>query len=314
MAELADDYWPPKDSGCRSTCRKPRGRRSGGVVATATSGPRRYRPWHDPRLRDRHHAVDGRGVPFKGGGRVVKNVAGYDFCKLLTGSLGTLGVIAQVTLKHQAPAPTLGLWPASSAIGRWPRPVGRHWSHRALRPAAIEIVAGPAWKRLSADWRISRSVALAARWPRRTTTEVTWMIEQFAAEWRADGVARSDTIDAGTGCRHLASADRVSGGAEPTAAAARGDQGQRAAERRRRFCPPGARDRCRLLGSGPRRQRRRYRAICRISGGGDVRGADRPFAAGGRRGRGACHGVIVDSCQRVDAPGGLGPDHGRRRG
>jgi glycolate oxidase FAD binding subunit len=45
------------------------------------------------------HAVDGRGVPFKGGGRVVKNVAGYDFCKLLTGSLGTLGVITQLALK-----------------------------------------------------------------------------------------------------------------------------------------------------------------------------------------------------------------------
>ena len=45
------------------------------------------------------HAVDGRGVAFKGGGRVVKNVAGYDFCKLLTGSLGTLGVITQLALK-----------------------------------------------------------------------------------------------------------------------------------------------------------------------------------------------------------------------
>ena len=44
-------------------------------------------------------AVDGRGTLFHGGGRVVKNVAGYDFCKLLTGSLGTLAVITQVTLR-----------------------------------------------------------------------------------------------------------------------------------------------------------------------------------------------------------------------
>ena len=51
----------------------------GGVVATAWSGPRRY-GWGQ--VRDYVigiSAVDGRGLPFKGGGRVVKNVAGYDF-------------------------------------------------------------------------------------------------------------------------------------------------------------------------------------------------------------------------------------------
>ena len=55
----------------------------GGVVATNWSGPRRY---GYGTIRDYVigiNAVDGRGTPFKGGGRVVKNVAGYDFCKLL---------------------------------------------------------------------------------------------------------------------------------------------------------------------------------------------------------------------------------------
>ncbi len=71
----------------------------GGVVASATSGPRRF--GHGA-IRDfviGLSAVDGRGVPFKAGGRVVKNVAGYDLCKLLTGSRGALAVITQVTLK-----------------------------------------------------------------------------------------------------------------------------------------------------------------------------------------------------------------------
>ena len=71
----------------------------GGVIATNTSGARRYA---NGTMRDYVigiRAVDGQGITYNGGGRVVKNVAGYDFCKLLTGSLGTLGIISQVTLK-----------------------------------------------------------------------------------------------------------------------------------------------------------------------------------------------------------------------
>ena len=88
MRRLCANRWPPRTSGCRSTCRKPTRATLGGVVATNWSGPRRY---GYGTMRDYVigiSAVDGRGMPFKGGGRVVKNVAGYDFCKLLTGSLG----------------------------------------------------------------------------------------------------------------------------------------------------------------------------------------------------------------------------------
>ena len=71
----------------------------GGVLATNTSGPRRY---GYGTLRDYVigiSALNDDGREFKAGGRVVKNVAGYDLCKLLVGSLGTLGIITQVTLK-----------------------------------------------------------------------------------------------------------------------------------------------------------------------------------------------------------------------
>jgi glycolate oxidase FAD binding subunit len=71
----------------------------GGVLATNVSGPRRF--GHGT-LRDYVigiSALNNEGQIFKAGGRVVKNVAGYDLCKLLVGSLGTLGVITQVTLK-----------------------------------------------------------------------------------------------------------------------------------------------------------------------------------------------------------------------
>src|SRR5207245_10601857 len=71
----------------------------GGAIATNASGPRRY---GFGTFRDYVigiSVVNDEGQEVKAGGRVVKNVAGYDLCKLYIGSLGTLGVISQVTLK-----------------------------------------------------------------------------------------------------------------------------------------------------------------------------------------------------------------------
>jgi glycolate oxidase FAD binding subunit len=71
----------------------------GGILATNTSGPRRYA---FGTLRDYVigiSVINDEGQEVKAGGRVVKNVAGYDLCKLYIGSLGTLGIITQVTLK-----------------------------------------------------------------------------------------------------------------------------------------------------------------------------------------------------------------------
>lgn len=71
----------------------------GGIIATNTSGPRRlgYGTLRDYVIGI--SAINDEGREFKAGGRVVKNVAGYDLCKLLVGSLGTLGIITQATFK-----------------------------------------------------------------------------------------------------------------------------------------------------------------------------------------------------------------------
>jgi glycolate oxidase FAD binding subunit len=71
----------------------------GGCIATGLSGPRR--PYAGA-ARDFVLGVrilDGKGDDLKFGGQVMKNVAGYDVSRLVTGSLGTLGVLLEVSLK-----------------------------------------------------------------------------------------------------------------------------------------------------------------------------------------------------------------------
>ena len=71
----------------------------GGMIGAGLAGPRRIKAGG---VRDHllgAHAVSGFGDSFKTGGRVVKNVTGYDLCKLLAGSFGTLAVMTEVTLK-----------------------------------------------------------------------------------------------------------------------------------------------------------------------------------------------------------------------
>lgn len=94
QAELAKEgQWLPIDVA------SPEKATLGGAVAVNASGPRRY---GYGTLRDYVIGISfvtDDGVEVKAGGRVVKNVAGYDLMKLQIGALGTLGVVTQLTLK-----------------------------------------------------------------------------------------------------------------------------------------------------------------------------------------------------------------------
>lgn len=82
----------------------------GGCIASGLSGPRRP---YSGSVRDfvlGVNMLDGRGQQLKFGGQVMKNVAGYDVSRLMTASLGTLGVLLDVSLKVlPRPAATLSL-------------------------------------------------------------------------------------------------------------------------------------------------------------------------------------------------------------
>ncbi len=162
----------------------------GGIIATNTSGARRYA---NGTLRDYVigiSAVDGRGVTFHGGGRVVKNVAGYDFCKLLTGSLGTLGVITQVTLRVK-PIPEISRFVTC-------RVQNLETADRLLEslvttqvePSAIELLAGPIWKNDPVLGSLpDRNAAHIAVGLEGNADEVQWMCDTLRNEWRKLDIA-----------------------------------------------------------------------------------------------------------------------------
>jgi glycolate oxidase FAD binding subunit len=112
----------------------------GGVIAANVSGPRRFGLGT---LRDYLiglTAVDASGRTFHAGGRVVKNVAGYDLCKLMVGSWGTLAVLTEVTLKV-LPIPETQAWMWSS----WDSATKLDAALAALltsetRPLAVEVL------------------------------------------------------------------------------------------------------------------------------------------------------------------------------
>lgn len=106
----AENQWLPIDIPLMSTI--------GGAIACDVSGPRRY---GYGTLRDYIigiTVVNDRGEECKAGGRVVKNVAGYDMMKLHTGALGTLGVITQVTLRVKPRPEAFGMVVAPNVSGK----------------------------------------------------------------------------------------------------------------------------------------------------------------------------------------------------
>jgi glycolate oxidase FAD binding subunit len=132
----------------------------GGIVATAGFGPRRtaYGAVRDLLLGARIALPDGRVI--KAGGKVVKNVAGYDISKLMAGSLGTLGVITEVSLRlRPLPADGRTLLFGFAELGPALEAAEKILASELL-PAAVAVITPRAARLLGAPGSWALAVAL----------------------------------------------------------------------------------------------------------------------------------------------------------
>ena len=120
----------------------------GGILAANTSGPRRFTYGLPRDWLIGISVISADGTETKAGGKVVKNVTGYDLNRLYTGSLGTLGVIAEATFKL-APLPahrqalSASFDSIAAALG-----AGRGLLNQPYSPQGVQVLNGLAAQRL----------------------------------------------------------------------------------------------------------------------------------------------------------------------
>ncbi len=182
----------------------------GGVVATGVSGPRRlkYGGLRDLVIGTRVATADGKLA--RAGGRVVKNVTGYDLNKAHIGGLGTLGVLVEISFKV-APRPAMerswvGVFPSAEAATRARTVLLRLpvlpaalevLNHRTARAIGLSVLPGQ-WVLLAAGagfpQQVDRYLAeFEAAGRNNAATSLEPLSERAAADvWTAYGVATSE--------------------------------------------------------------------------------------------------------------------------
>jgi len=124
-------------------------------------------------------------------------VAGYDFCKLLTGSMGTLGVITQLTLRLKPIPEHSALLACAVASAVEAEKLLAALVTSNAKPTAIELLSGPEWQGEAAlaglesgsPERLFLVIGLEGTGP-----EVEYMIGQLSAEWRELGINAPQVI------------------------------------------------------------------------------------------------------------------------
>ena len=129
----------------------------GGTIAANLNGPRRsfYGSVRD--LVVGMKVVLASGEQIKAGGKVVKNVAGYDMCKLLVGSLGTLGIITEATLRT-SPVPETAATLIASGVATRIFNLAHDITHSRLLPAAVVLLNPSACQEMNSgdlNWKLA---------------------------------------------------------------------------------------------------------------------------------------------------------------
>ena len=151
----------------------------GGIFATATTGPRRLGHGRPRDLILGVGYVGGDGKLVRGGGRVVKNVAGYDLPKLLTGSWGTLGVIVDMTLKvRPAPEASALLVFTFSDADEIARTLDR-LNTSSTRPVSLDVHNAAGARLLAADVDAPWSLWVGFE---ENTAAVAWQVDAIERE------------------------------------------------------------------------------------------------------------------------------------
>ncbi|MBA4018614.1 MAG: hypothetical protein C0483_15725 [Pirellula sp.] len=176
----------------------------GGALAMNAAGPRRF---GYGTIRDYVigiSAVDGRGTAFSAGGRVVKNVAGYDFCKLLVGSLGTLAVVTQVTFKVKPrPAAAAYLVHGLASLEQ-AESLAVAMAASQTTPVSVNLLMGAAWSEI-AEFNLPGPppAAYFVVGLEGTGAEVEWMLATLKNEWQTAGFPVSRTVGEPEACASL---------------------------------------------------------------------------------------------------------------
>jgi len=147
----------------------------GGIVAANLNGPRRVSHGSVRDLVIGMKIALAGGELIRAGGKVVKNVAGYDMCKLFTGSLGTLGIITEVTVRV-APIAASGATAVATGTLTQALELSRSLAHSKLLPTAFFLRNDIATQ----NWRVQIGFEGFAATVTRQVNEVIALAQRHA--------------------------------------------------------------------------------------------------------------------------------------